>query len=95
MSWNIAGIGKPAALKAELNRQIELAKKGTVGLPHEHASVALIQEVIEGQLNFLEENAPGCAVQVAASGSAYPKTENYPGGTATELSVKTLGVFVE
>ena len=95
MSWNIAGLGKPKALKVELNRQLELAKGGTINLPHEHASVALIQEIVEGQLDFLEENAPDCAIQVAASGSAYPKTANYPGGTATELSVKTLGFFVE
>jgi hypothetical protein len=95
MSWSVSGAGKPIALKRELNRQFEAAKAGTLSVPHEHASVCLNQEIVEGQLNFTEEKNPETIMVVTASGSAYFgfTSDGKPyGGTNTALEVKPLGM---
>lgn len=89
MSWSIHVKGKPAPVKRALVAQFEGAKSSTQSIPHEHAAVALTEEIVEGQLNFLIEHQPDSIVTVSASGyaSVAPAGASWSSSTETKLQI--------
>lgn len=96
MSWSVGSVGKPAAVKAALAAQFDRAKQSTAGIPHECESVGLIEQIVNGQLDFLTD-LPGVAVTVAASGSAYKSLSATPptGNSSVSLSVTPIYGFAD
>ena len=92
MSWSVSAIGKPAAVKKSLAGQFDQAKKQTARLPHESESVALIEQIVNGQLDYVAD-LPGVVTQVAAQGSAYK--QGTQGNSEVALTVKQIYGFVE
>lgn len=97
MSWTIGAIGKPAAVKAALKKQFESARQGTANVPHEQASVDSIEQIVNGQLDYLVD-VPGTAVKVAANGSAYKSMHGdaaLSGHSSVTLTVEPVYGYVE
>lgn len=95
MSWSVSSIGKPAAVKAALAAQFESAKKSTANVPHEQESVGLVEQIVNGQLDFLTD-IPNVAVRVDANGSAYKSTvPPVSGSTSIKVEVTPLYGWVE
>lgn len=98
MSWSVFAVGKAVAVKDALAKQFANAKNGAAHVPHEAASVALIEQVVNGQLDFLAEATHTTVVEVKAGGSAWG-TEDSSGkkgrSTATNMEVKVIPGFVE
>lgn len=99
MSWSVMAVGKPAAVKAKLAEAFASAKTSTANIPHECESVSLVEQIVNGQLDFLAGLTKGQpAVQVTANGSAYSTTDAaglVQGGSQVTLDVKPLFGFVE
>lgn len=91
MSWSVNAVGRPAAVKTALVQQFENAKKSTANVPHELASVGLIEQIVNDQLDFLAD-VPNVAVNVAANGSAYKSGQN--GSSSVRVSVEPLHGWV-
>lgn len=89
MSWSVNAFGKPAAVKTALAKQFESAKLGTKSLPHEHAAVESIENIVNWELDFLAActNKAGYAyvVRVEAGGSAYKSAD---GSGYTQINCK-------
>lgn len=93
MSWSVFAVGRPAAVKKELQRQFANCKPGLINMPHEHASAALTEEMFDAQLNFLIDNSISVAVEVSASGHAW--VAGASGETSQQVSFKTIPGFVD
>jgi len=95
MSWSVYAVGRPAAVKAKIKEEFARIKPNLVNMPHEHASAALTEEILDTQLNFFIENGITIAVKIEASGHAW-KTEGQPFGDSNQrLIFETIPGFVE
>lgn len=94
MSWSVFATGKPAAVRAALAKSFAAAKESTKHVPHEQESVGKVEEIVNGQLDFLASMKNPQAVQVSASGSAWTST-NGEGSTQVEMKVQPIPGFVE
>jgi hypothetical protein len=97
MSWSVQAFGKPEAVKKALKGQFESAKSSTQSIPHEHATVALTEETVEANLNFLIEKSPNTPVRVHASGSASvaPADSSWPSSTQAKFDIESISGFLE
>jgi hypothetical protein len=94
MSWSVLATGKPAAVKAALAKSFASAKESTKHVPHEQESVGKVEDIVNGQLDFLAATTNPGAVQVSASGSAWRSTDGQ-GSTQVEMRVTPLAGFIE
>lgn len=100
MSWSVRAVGRIAAVKESLEKQFAQAQAGTQHVPHEAASVKMIEEVVNGQLGFLAESTRPLAVRVEASGSAWSSTAMEQGiehrnrSTQTKVLVELIDGFL-
>ena len=94
MSWSVAAVGKPAAVKQSLEKQFAQAKESTKHVPHEQESVGHVESIVNGQLDFLAARTNASAVAVSASGSAYTNLDG-SGSSQLEVKVSPLYGFVE
>lgn len=95
MSWSVHSVGKASAVKAALASQFDSAKQSTASVPHECESVASVESIVNGQLDFLVLAKTPHAVRVTASGSAWWSDTNGERGTSVSLQVEDLGAYVE
>lgn len=97
MSWSVSAVGKPAAVKAALQPQFQYAKGSTSHIAHEQASVCSVEEIVNGQLDFMASHAPTTPVTVKASGSASvaPKDASWESYTQIALEVIPINGFIE
>lgn len=75
MSWSVSATGTPAGVKVYLVKQFENARKSTESIPHEHASVGLVEKIVNDQLDFLADIS-NAIVTVNANGSAYKQASS-------------------
>lgn len=92
MSWSVACMGKPLAVKAALEEQFANAKKNTASVPHEQEAVALIERIVNAQLDFLADLTK-VAVKVEARGSAYKSGAT--GSSSVTLDLQPIYGWVE
>lgn len=95
MSWSLSGAGKPAALKAKLESQFAQAKKNVAHVEHEVKAVELAEQIVNGELDFLADQATPTAVTVTAGGSVSNGSETYPRSSQINVSVQPIYGFVE
>jgi hypothetical protein len=95
MSWSLSGVGKPAALKAKLQPQFEQAKKNVAHVEHEVKAVELAEQLVNGELDFLAEQAAPTPVTVSAGGSASNGNHAYPRTSQVTVSVQPIYGFAE
>ena len=93
MTWSVNAVGKPLAVKAALVAQFKQAYVGTAHMPHEQATVAAAEQMVNTELDFLA-GCKGVAVHVQGGGSAYKDTQGN-GSTSMTLKVEPLYGFVE
>ena len=97
MSWSIYRLGKAAALKAALVKDFEGAKNSTSSIEHEHESVVLAEQVVNGQLDFFAKNAPNTLLKVECSGSACiaPPGTTWTTSSQVSIAVSAMGQITE
>ena len=81
MSWSVVVVGKPAAVKAAATEQFNTLQQ-TLTVEHELRTVALAQQIVENELDFLATIEPTVAVRVDCHGSAW-KPASGPGGSSS------------
>jgi hypothetical protein len=92
MSWSVSASGTVAAVKAEIRKQFESARQGTVHIPSEYRSVLAAEQIVVDQLEYLADVSP-CGVEVKANGSAW-KTP--PAGHSNfSLTIGPISGFVQ
>lgn len=100
MSWSVKAVGRIAAVRESLEKQFEQARAGAQHVPHEAASVGMIEGVVNGQLDFLAESTRPLAVRVEASGSAWSSAVTEQGiehrnrSTQTKVLVELIDGFL-
>lgn len=94
MSWSVAAIGKPEAVKRSLAAQFERAKESTASFPHECEVVGAVEKIVNSQLDFVT-GVPGLVIQVMATGNAYQSPDTPQKSSAVTLEVKPIYGFVE
>jgi hypothetical protein len=94
MSWSVTQSGKAGALKVALVTQFDIAKRGCAHMPHEQEMVALIEQLVIKQLDWLD---PSTVVTVTGNGSAYQSNGSPPNnrGASFSLAFTPIYGFVE
>ena len=90
MSWSVSAVGRTAAVKKALERQFEAAKNATKWINHENLSVAIVENLVNNELDALDGAEYGKAIRVEASGSA--STENGK-VRSSQVSVKIEPIY--
>lgn len=92
MPWNILQVGKPAEAKAALVDQFNVAQQDSAGNAQELAGLALVQQAINSELDFLSQ-FDDVSAQVSTSGAS--KTYTDPHGKQrgeSQLSLEVITV---
>ena len=94
MSWSINAVGRPEAVRQELARQFESAKQSTRAILHENRSVAIVESLVNNELEALKTSDWVKVVRVTACGSASTQ-EGRVLSSQISLTLEPIHGFVE
>lgn len=94
MSWSVGAIGRTEAVKQALTKQFESAKSATSYILHEQRSVAIIESLVNNELDAIKNADNMKIVRVEASGSASAQNGRVLSSQVT-LKIEPIYGFVE
>jgi hypothetical protein len=94
MSWSVSAVGRTEAVKQSLSKQFESAKNATSYVPHEQRSVAIIESLVNNELDAIKDAGNMKIVRVEAGGSAVSQNGRVL-SSQVSLKIEPLYGFVE
>lgn len=94
MSWSVNALGRIDAVKQSLEKQFESAKSATKYVAHEERSVAIVESLVNNELDALKNSDYAKVIHVQASGSASTQSGRVVSSQVT-LKVEPVYGFVE
>jgi len=94
MSWSVNAVGRTEAVKQALAKQFESAKSSTKNVLHEERSVAIIESLVNNELEAIKNADYMKIVRVEASGSASTQNGRVL-SSQVSLKIEPIYGFVE
>lgn len=94
MSWSVSAIGRTEAVRQSLAKQFEIAKRATSYVLHEQRSVAIIESLVNNELDAIKDADNMKIVRVEAIGSASSQNGRVL-SSQVSLKIEPIHGFVE
>jgi hypothetical protein len=94
MSWSVSAVGRTEAVKRSLAKQFEGALCATAYVLHEQRSVAIIESLVNNELDAIKDADNMKIVRVEASGSATSQNGRVL-SSQVSLKIEPIYGFVE
>lgn len=94
MSWSVSAVGRPEAVKQSLAKQFESAKSATSYILHEQRSVAIIESLVNNELDAIKDADRMKVVKVEANGTASSQNGRVL-SSQVSLKIEPIYGFVE